>query len=88
MSDNEVHAKEIFEKFKVTASRFLDVNLSYSGYLPHSRNLRHSIVKRKPLVISNKTCRESILFKSISNKLLSSPNNVTSGITFFNKNKI
>ena len=88
MADTETQAKETFSKFKKTASRFLDVNLRFVGYLPHSRNLRASIVKRKPLVLADNKCRESLLFKSISKELLSSPINKTSGITFFNKNKI
>lgn len=88
MADNEAQSKETFRKFEQTASRFLDVNLKYIGYLPHSRNLRSSIVRRKPLVLSDNKCRESLLFKSMSKELLSSPINQASGITFFNKNKI
>ena len=88
MADNEAQSKETFDKFNNTVSRFLDVNLSYLGYLPHSRNLRNSIVKRKPLVLTDNKCRESLLFKSMSKELLSSPNNKASGITFFNKSKI
>ena len=88
MADNEAQSKETFNKFKKTASKFLDVNLRYIGYLPHSRNLRSSIVKRKPLVLSDSRCRESLLFKSMSKELLSSPINTASGITFFNKSKI
>ena len=88
MADNEAQSKETFNKFKKTASRFLDVNLRYVGYLPHSRKLRASIVKRKPLVLSDNKCRESLLLKSMSKELLSSPINKASGITFFNKNKI
>ncbi len=88
MADNENQAKDTFNKFRKTTSKFLDVNLQYLGYLPHSRALRTSIVKRNPLVVTNSKCRESLLFKSISKALLSSPNNVTSGITFFNKSAI
>ena len=85
MAENEIQSKETFNRFRKTASRFLDVNLKYVGYLPHSRKLRSSIVRRKPLVIADKECRESQLFKSMSKELLSSPNNNASGITFFNK---
>ena len=88
MAENETQSKDTFNKFKKTASRFLDVNLKYLGYLPHSRKLRSSIVKRKPLVLTDNKCRESLLFKSMSRELLSSPNNSASGITFFNKSKI
>lgn len=88
MADSEAHSKDTFDKFNKTTSRFLDVNVNYAGYLPYSRDLRSSIVKRKPLVISHNKSRESLLFKSIAKKLLSSPNNKASGITFFNKNKI
>ena len=88
MADNEKQAKETFNKFNKTALNFLDVNLRFIGYLPHSRSLRSSIVKRKPLVISDNKGRESLLFKSMSKELLSSPNNKASGITFFNKSTI
>lgn len=88
MAENENQSRDTFKKFNKTASRFLDVNLRYVGYLPHSRNLRSSIIKRKPLVIADNKCRESLLFKSMSKELLSSPNNNASGITFFNKSKI
>ena len=88
MAENEIQSKDTFEKFNKTASKFLDVKLRYVGYLPHSRALRSSIVKRKPLVVSNRKCRESLLFKSMSKELLSSPNNIASGITFFNKSAI
>ena len=88
MADNEAQSKATFHKFYKTASKFLDVNIRYLGYLPHSRRLRSSIVKRKPLVLTDNKCRESLLFKSISKELLSSPNNNASGITFFNKSTI
>ena len=88
MAENETQSKDTFEKFNKTTSKFLDVKLRYVGYLPHSRALRSSIVKRKPLVVSDRKCRESLLFKSMSKELLSSPNNIASGITFFNKSAI
>ena len=87
-ADNESQSKRIFEKFKLTASKFLDVNLRYVGFLPHSQTLKRSIIKRKPLVINNSKCKESLLFKTMSKELLSSPNNVASGISFFNKSNI
>ena len=88
MAENATQSKETFNKFHMTASKFLDVNLRYVGYLPHSRSLRASIIRRKPLVISDNKCRESLLFKSMSKELLSSPNNNASGITFFSKSAI
>ncbi len=88
MAEGEIQSRDTFTKFNKTVAKFLNVNLRYVGYLPHSRNLRSSIIKRKPLVITNKKCRESLLFKSMSKQLLSSPNNIASGITFFNKSVI
>ena len=88
MAEGEKQSRETFTKFNQTVSRFLNVNLRYIGYLPHSRNLRSSIIQRKPLVTTNTKCRESLLFKSMSKQLLSSPNNIASGITFFNKSVI
>ena len=88
MAESEKHSKEIFSKFKMTVMRFLNVNLHYVGYLPHSRILRNSIITRKPMVSNNSRSKEALLIKSMSKELLRSQNNFPSGIKFFNKNSI
>ena len=88
MADSQRHSAEIFSKFKATATRFLDVNINFAGFLPYSLKLRNSIVKRKPLVVNDVNAKESGLFKSMSKELLRSPNNTPSGISFFNKSSI
>ena len=88
MADSEKHSMEIFNKFKMTVMRFLNVNLNYAGYLPQSRTLRNSIITRKPMVLNNSRSREALLIKSMSKELLRSQNNSPSGIKFFNNNSI
>ena len=88
MADSEKHSMEIFRKFKKTVIRFLNVNLSYAGYLPQSRTLRNSIITRKPMVLNNSGSKEALLIKLMSKELLRSQNNFPSGIKFFNNNSI
>ena len=88
MAESSNHSKEVFSKFKATVMRFLDVNVKYIGFLPYSIRLKNSIVKRKPLVINDLNSKETGLFKLMSKELLKSPNNLPSGISFFNKNSI
>ncbi len=88
MAENSKHSKEVFSKFKATVLKFLNVNIKYIGFLPYSLRLKKSILKRKPLVINDLNSKETGLFKLMSKELLSSPNNLPTGISFFNKSSI
>jgi flagellar biosynthesis protein FlhG len=88
MADSERHSRDIFNKFKMTVMRFLNVNINYVGYLPQSRTMRNSIIARKPMVLGYSSSKEARLIKSMSKELLRSPNNSPSGIKFFNNNSI
>jgi len=85
MTQSEAQAKAHFEKFKSIALRFLDVRLDYVGHLPLSTRVRQSIVSRKPISIDAKESRENACFQKIAKNILTSPNNETGGIRFFDQ---
>ena len=83
MARNETEAKSHFNKFNDIVSRFLDVNLSYVGNVPYSERIRKSVVKRKPISLSDQEWVENRKLKSISKAIMDSPANNQAGIRFF-----
>ena len=86
LARNEKAAKKSFDSFKKIATKFLDVEIEYAGWMPESKTIASSIVSRKPAIL--KGSLEPTLGKSISDiaKYISNVQATkTGGIKFFNK---
>ena len=86
LARNEKAAKKSFDSFKKIATKFLDVEIEYAGWMPESKTIAGSIVSRKPAIL--KASIEPILGKSISdiaNYISNVQATKTGGIKFFNK---
>ena len=87
MAENENTAKSNFERFQKIVDKFLDVNVSYAGYIPKSRKLQQSIVKRLPIALNKDAELEVLSFKRLAKNLIKSGVNRNNGIRFFSGSK-
>jgi flagellar biosynthesis protein FlhG len=83
MARSAEEARQHFEKFNATATRFLDVKLTFSGWLPLSEKMRRAVVARRPIGLEATDLPENIAFQKISKSVLDSPRNLHGGIRFF-----
>ena len=75
--------KQHFTKFQNIVSRFLNVKLSYCGHIPFSQRIRHSIVERKPIMLTKQDTAETRAFMAVAKSIQSTPKNEPKGVTFF-----
>ena len=83
MARSEREARAYFDKFKDTASRFLDVSLHFAGFLPLSERVRRAVVNRRPVGMDSPQLPENQAFMGISKSVLATPLNDQAGIRFF-----
>ena len=83
MADNKSVAKSSFEKFREIAMRFLDVNLHYAGMIPHSKEIKHAVARRRPITIDKPNTLVSASFGEVAKRLLKVPIAKIEGLKFF-----
>ena len=83
MADNKSVAKSSFEKFREIAMRFLDVNLHYAGMIPHSKEIKHAVARRRPVTIDKPNTLVSASFGEVAKRLLKVPTAKIEGLKFF-----
>ena len=83
MADNKRAAKNSFEKFRDIAMRFLDVNLHYAGMIPHSKEIKHAVARRRPVTIDKPNALVSASFGEVADGLLRVPIAKIEGLKFF-----
>ena len=83
MAENKIIAKRSFEKFREIAMRFLDVNLHYAGMIPHSKEIKQAVARRKPVTIDKPNTVVSASFGEVAKKLLKVPIAKIEGLKFF-----
>jgi flagellar biosynthesis protein FlhG len=86
LSSSKNDALKSFNSFKDIATKFLDVELEFAGWLPNSAEMKNSILTRKPVVLQNKP-RDKTLndnFDSIAAHIKNLRPCSLSGIRFFN----
>ena len=83
MADNNGAAKNSFEKFREIAMRFLDVNLHYSGMIPHSKEIKHAVARRKPVTVDRPNALVSASFGEVAQRLIKVPIANIEGLKFF-----
>ena len=85
--ENEKEGKDLFSKFQKITSKFLDVNLHYTGCVKNSSLVRKSIINRVPIVLENPKSEVSLGFLKIAKRIYETPKNEWGGLTFFVKSK-
>ena len=85
MADSKSGAKSSFEKFREIVMRFLDVNLHYAGMIPHSKEIKHAVARRKPVTIEQPNTLVSASFTEVAKRLLKAPTAKIEGLKFFDK---
>jgi flagellar biosynthesis protein FlhG len=83
MADSKSVAKSSFEKFREIVMRFLDVNLHYAGMIPHSKEIKHAVARRKPVTIEQPNTLVSASFTEVAKRLLKVPTAKIEGLKFF-----
>ena len=83
MGDSKSVAKSSFEKFREIVMRFLDVNLHYAGMIPHSKEIKHAVARRKPVTIEKPNTLVSASFSEVAERLLKVPLAKIEGLKFF-----
>ena len=88
---NQVENKEsgynLFKRFENITSKFLDVKLHYVGCVNESREIKKSIIDRKPLITSNPTSDISLNFLKIAKDIINTPKNEWGGLSFNSGNR-
>jgi flagellar biosynthesis protein FlhG len=85
LAKNEQAAKKSFDSFKKIATKFLNININFLGWLPESKTMAGSIVARKPAVLQKSL--EPVLkknFTEITTKLVGIETVKSNGVKFFN----
>lgn len=72
VSDAE-EGRELFTRLVRAADRFLDVNLSYCGFVPYDNNLRKAVQRQKSSYLSYPTSGSSLAIKNIAQKIMTWP---------------
>jgi MinD-like ATPase involved in chromosome partitioning or flagellar assembly len=61
----------------------LDVNLHYAGMIPHSKEIKHAVARRKPVTIEKPNALVSGAFSEVAARLLKVPLAKIEGLKFF-----
>lgn len=68
-ASNETQGLRLFKKFGEITDKFITVNQNYIGYVPHTTNLKKSVLSRKPVLASLETGPEYDAFSKIYKNL-------------------
>jgi len=67
---DDSEGKEIYEKISVVASKFLNIQMEYLGYIPLDKQLTNAVVEQKPISIYYPNSDSALRIKGICAKLL------------------
>ena len=85
LANSKKDAEKSFESFKKIVTKFLQIEINFSGWLPESKTISNSIIARKPAVMQTKL--DPVLdknFSDISSYIKNARANNFNGIRFFN----
>ena len=86
MAKNASDATNSFESFKKIVSHFLEVDLTFAGWLPHSQTISNSIIARKPFILNKKENGNlKMRIDEILKKVKDASKVKSNGIRFFDK---
>ena len=83
MAENSKTAEANFKKFRDIAMRFLDVKLHYAGMIPQSTAIRQSIIKRKPISVSQPKSSLAENYESLARHLMKTQKSTHDAVKFF-----
>ena len=83
MAENSKTAEANFKKFRDIAMRFLDIKLHYAGMIPQSTAIRQSIIKRKPISVSQPKSSLAENYESLARHLMKTPKSAHDAVKFF-----
>jgi flagellar biosynthesis protein FlhG len=83
MAENSKTAEANFKKFRDIAMRFLDVKLHYAGMIPQSTAIRQSIIKRKPISVSQPKSSLAENYESLARHLMKTTKSAHDAVKFF-----
>ena len=83
MAENSKTAEANFKKFRDIAMRFLDVKLHYAGMIPQSTAIRQSIIKRKPISVSQPKSSLAEKYDSLAQHLIKTQRSPHDAVKFF-----
>ena len=81
MADSKSVAKSSFEKFREIVMRF-GRKFAYAGMMPHSKEIKHAVARRKPVTIEQPNTLVSASFTEVAKRLLKVPK-LKSSLKFF-----
>ena len=87
MVSSEDQGKVVFKKFKDIVTKFYDVNLDHVGSILNIKEIRDSVLKKKPIVLDERNKSVVNLFKRLSSNINNASKNIHNGIKFFNNIK-
>jgi len=82
MAENSKTAEANFKKFRDIAMRFLDVKLHYAGMIPQSTAIRQSIIKRKPISVSQPKSSLAENYESLARRLMKTQKSTHDAVKF------
>ena len=62
--------KEIYEKIRIVAAKFLNIRLEYLGYVPMDKRVISAVIEQKPISLSDPSSEPAVQFRNICNRLL------------------
>ena len=83
MAENSKTAEANFKKFRDIAMRFLDVKLHYAGMIPQSTAIRQSIIKRKPISVSQPKSSLAQNYEALAQHLMKTHKSTHDAVKFF-----
>ena len=86
MAKGSDDARSSFNSFQKIVAQFLDIELSFLGWLPSSQVISNSILSRKPFVLNSKVNTHlNARLTEIANNIDNAPSCKTNSIRFFDK---
>ena len=83
MAENSKTAEANFKKFRDIAMQFLDIKLHYAGMIPQSAAIRQSIIKRKPISVSQPKSSLAENYESLARHLMKTTKSAHDAVKFF-----
>jgi MinD-like ATPase involved in chromosome partitioning or flagellar assembly len=86
MAKGSDDARNSFTSFQKIVAQFLDIELSFMGWLPSSQVISNSILSRKPFVLNSKVNTQlNARLAEIVNNIHHTRTSKTNSIRFFDK---
>lgn len=71
--DSGEEGQEIYDKIRIVASKFLNIELEYLGYIPDDKRMAAAVIEQKPVSLSAPNSESTIRLRNICNQLSDVP---------------